>query len=158
MRPLWIKLQGVNRPLSADNPYQLRCEVIGSRPSPSITWWKGSTPMRNTRETVIISFIVIYYLEFNSYQHSLVYITLYAFNIIQNTIFIIIILDAICMHYCIVTLCVQSTMYTYAFAYYIYSYSPVKMFPVFSAYIYLKFLPKTLLQYFQLSFIDATPQ
>lgn len=52
VRPLWVKLQGENRPLSADNEYQLWCEVVGSRPAPLISWWKGSTPMRNTREIV----------------------------------------------------------------------------------------------------------
>lgn len=54
MRPLLVKLQGENRPLSADNSYQLSCVVIGSRPAPTITWWKGSTPMKNTHEIVSI--------------------------------------------------------------------------------------------------------
>ncbi|XP_062134762.1 uncharacterized protein LOC133844691 isoform X1 [Drosophila sulfurigaster albostrigata] len=51
LRPLIVKLQGENRPLSAENSYKLSCDVIGSRPAPTVTWWKGSTPMKNTQET-----------------------------------------------------------------------------------------------------------
>ncbi|XP_023033100.1 uncharacterized protein LOC6638446 isoform X2 [Drosophila willistoni] len=50
LRPLIVKLSGENRPLSAENAYQLSCVVIGSRPAPTITWWKGSTAMKNTHE------------------------------------------------------------------------------------------------------------
>ncbi|XP_044728712.1 uncharacterized protein LOC123292210 isoform X2 [Chrysoperla carnea] len=50
LRPLLIRLKGENKPLSAENSYELGCEVWGSRPTPTITWWKGSVAMRNTRE------------------------------------------------------------------------------------------------------------
>lgn len=33
MRPLWVKLQGENKPLSAGTEHELLCEVVGSRPS-----------------------------------------------------------------------------------------------------------------------------
>uniref|UniRef100_A0A182JRM7 Ig-like domain-containing protein n=1 Tax=Anopheles christyi TaxID=43041 RepID=A0A182JRM7_9DIPT len=51
VRPLSVRLQGKNRPLSANHTYDLQCEVLGSRPAPTITWWKGSTQMRGHHET-----------------------------------------------------------------------------------------------------------
>lgn len=52
VRPLWVRLRGENKPLSADQTYQLECEVVGARPPPTITWWKGSVAMKNSQDTV----------------------------------------------------------------------------------------------------------
>lgn len=53
VRPLWVKLQKQEGPLKADSHYELQCQVVGSKPEPTITWWKGSQPMRNTKQMVI---------------------------------------------------------------------------------------------------------
>lgn len=52
VRPLWVKMQGENKALSAGSSYDLICEVVGSRPAPVITWWKGSILMRNSTDVV----------------------------------------------------------------------------------------------------------
>lgn len=56
VRPLWVKITSEKKPLSADNPYELSCEVVGSRPEPVITWWLGSVQLKDTRETVSAKF------------------------------------------------------------------------------------------------------
>ncbi|CAO1440615.1 unnamed protein product [Diamesa serratosioi] len=50
LRPLTIKLNQDIKFLSTNHSYDLKCEVVGARPTPTITWWKGSTQMRTTRE------------------------------------------------------------------------------------------------------------
>lgn len=59
VRPLGLKLEGNNPPFSADRLYELTCTSWGARPPVSITWWRGGTRLRPTRQTVLI-FIVSY--------------------------------------------------------------------------------------------------
>lgn len=59
-----VKLQGKNRPLSANHTYDLVCEVHGSRPAPIVTWWKGSTQMKGHQETVSWRFFFRLFLLF----------------------------------------------------------------------------------------------
>lgn len=56
MRPLLVRITSEKKPLSANNPYELTCEVVGSRPEPVITWWLGSVQLKETRETVSANF------------------------------------------------------------------------------------------------------
>ncbi|XP_077267465.1 protein turtle homolog B isoform X6 [Temnothorax americanus] len=51
LKPLWVQIQGENRPLSAGKTYEIGCEVVGARPSPTIAWSKGNMILRNARET-----------------------------------------------------------------------------------------------------------
>ncbi|KAK8719492.1 hypothetical protein OTU49_014006, partial [Cherax quadricarinatus] len=40
-----------DEPLSYGKQYELVCEVRGSRPPPTITWWKGTTRVQGAKET-----------------------------------------------------------------------------------------------------------
>ncbi|XP_025990000.1 nephrin isoform X5 [Solenopsis invicta] len=51
LKPLWVRIQGENRPLSAGKTYEIGCEVVGARPNPTIIWSKGNVILRNARET-----------------------------------------------------------------------------------------------------------
>ncbi|ROT85661.1 putative hemicentin-1-like [Penaeus vannamei] len=51
LKPLSVQLLGPEEPLSADKDYDLVCDVRGSRPPPTITWWKGTTRVQGARET-----------------------------------------------------------------------------------------------------------
>ena len=52
VRPLWVRLQGMNHPLSAGTTYEIVCEVVGAKPEPTIEWTKGGIALRNVRQTV----------------------------------------------------------------------------------------------------------
>ncbi|XP_024935494.1 nephrin isoform X2 [Cephus cinctus] len=52
LRPLWVRMQSDNRPLSVGTTYEIGCEVVGARPMPTITWSKGSMTLRNARQTM----------------------------------------------------------------------------------------------------------
>ncbi|KAK7592950.1 hypothetical protein V9T40_007702 [Parthenolecanium corni] len=46
LSPLWVKLQGVNKAMSAGRPYEISCQVFGAYPSPVITWWLGTVKVK----------------------------------------------------------------------------------------------------------------
>jgi CD80-like C2-set immunoglobulin domain. len=52
VKPLWIKLLDENIPFSAEHAHAFRCEVVGARPSPNITWWRDNTQLFNSKDVV----------------------------------------------------------------------------------------------------------
>nr|XP_040583876.1 nephrin-like [Lepeophtheirus salmonis] len=44
--PSEVKLIGRREPVSAKRSYEFRCQSIGARPPPIISWWKGSSQLR----------------------------------------------------------------------------------------------------------------
>ncbi|XP_013178713.1 PREDICTED: nephrin-like isoform X2 [Papilio xuthus] len=49
--PLSVRIQGGKRPLVAGQTSELSCQVVGARPKPVITWWKGGTKLNTVRDT-----------------------------------------------------------------------------------------------------------
>ena len=43
--PSDLRLLGVRDSLSAGQPHEVRCEAVGARPAPLITWWRGETQL-----------------------------------------------------------------------------------------------------------------
>lgn len=50
VRPLTIRIQGNNKPLSAGKSVDIVCKTTGSRPSAMVSWWIGSNKLKKTRE------------------------------------------------------------------------------------------------------------
>ncbi|XP_050693474.1 nephrin-like [Eriocheir sinensis] len=50
LEPLSVRLLAPEEPLSYGREYELVCDVRGSRPPPTITWWKGTTRVQGARE------------------------------------------------------------------------------------------------------------
>lgn len=44
--PVDVKMIGRKDPVSAGRVYEFRCQAVGARPPPEITWWRGSTQLR----------------------------------------------------------------------------------------------------------------
>ena len=44
--PLDVQLLGRKEPVSAGRSYEFRCQSVGARPPPIITWWRGSIQLR----------------------------------------------------------------------------------------------------------------
>ncbi|CAG4962874.1 unnamed protein product, partial [Parnassius apollo] len=49
--PLSVRIQGGKRPLVAGQSTELTCQVVGARPKPVISWWKGGTKLTTVRDS-----------------------------------------------------------------------------------------------------------
>ncbi|CAH2061829.1 unnamed protein product, partial [Iphiclides podalirius] len=49
--PLSVRIQGGKRPLVAGQSTELTCQVVGARPKPAISWWKGGTKLKTVRDS-----------------------------------------------------------------------------------------------------------
>ena len=45
--PLDVKMIGRKDPVSAGRTYEFRCQAVGARPPPTVTWWRGSAQLRD---------------------------------------------------------------------------------------------------------------
>ena len=43
--PLYVHIDSVKEPLSAERVYDIHCISFGSRPSALVTWWSGMTQL-----------------------------------------------------------------------------------------------------------------
>ena len=57
--PLDVQLLGRKEPVSAGRSYEFRCESVGARPPPTITWWRGSIQLRENITNRVINHLCI---------------------------------------------------------------------------------------------------
>ncbi|KAI9551455.1 hypothetical protein GHT06_021788 [Daphnia sinensis] len=51
LKPLDVRILSSRQPLSSGKKYELTCQTAGSRPSPTVTWWKDGQLLRRSQET-----------------------------------------------------------------------------------------------------------
>ncbi|CAG5013693.1 unnamed protein product [Parnassius apollo] len=54
LRPLWVHIEGGKRPLVAGRAATLTCQVVGARPPPLLSWWKGDTKLNTATHTTAL--------------------------------------------------------------------------------------------------------
>ena len=48
--PLSVRLLRTDRPLSAEKLHRAQCQIVGARPKPRITWWRGINRINSTEQ------------------------------------------------------------------------------------------------------------
>ncbi|XP_046630954.1 neural cell adhesion molecule 2-like isoform X2 [Daphnia pulicaria] len=51
LKPLDVRILSSRQPLSSGKKYDLTCQTAGSRPPPTVTWWKDGQLLRRSQET-----------------------------------------------------------------------------------------------------------
>ena len=51
--PLSVSLLNRKDSMSAGRRYEAMCQVVGARPAPAVTWWKGTQQMRDNITTTV---------------------------------------------------------------------------------------------------------
>ena len=53
-----MELIGRKDPVSVGRLYEFRCQSVGARPPPHVTWWRGSIQLRENVTSRVSSFIL----------------------------------------------------------------------------------------------------